>query len=145
MEAQGRQLRCQRSGSSKQVVDRVRARSTDKERAEFTTADTGLNVLRDAPARAKGNPTGRPGAIRSVRRAGVSVLQRSQRSEDTGDRGRSSEVERQLPKLNVVGSSPIARSRVQETHRPDGVSLHPGVVFCRASPLGPRTPSTSIR
>ena len=27
------------------------------------------------------------------------------------DRGRSSEVERQLPKLNVVGSIPIARSK----------------------------------
>ena len=29
----------------------------------------------------------------------------------TGTGGRSSEVERQLPKLNVVGSIPIARSR----------------------------------
>ena len=31
-----------------------------------------------------------------------------------GARGRSSEVERQLPKLNVVGSIPIARSNLPQ-------------------------------
>src|SRR6185436_14884527 len=32
-----------------------------------------------------------------------------------GRRGRSSAVERQLPKLNVVGSTPIARSKLSHT------------------------------
>jgi hypothetical protein len=39
------------------------------------------------------------------------------------NRGRSSVVERQLPKLNVVGSIPIARSSLPESGLIDKLSL----------------------
>ena len=58
-------------------------------------------------------------------------------------RGCSSAVERQLPKLNVMGSSPITRSCPARAGRRDWIRMGSVSSLFRIVPQKPRKPSTS--
>jgi hypothetical protein len=69
--------------------------------------------LRSAPRPAKGNAAGTDCVNRAVNCGAHSPHRTDQNADFTAKRGRSSEVERQLPKLNVASSILAARSIFQ--------------------------------